>query len=220
MRSRPPSSPICWRSAGAPGAQQAVAAAPVVIALVSLWSLNLYNFMDGSDGLAALMGAFGFAAYAAVAQCAGANAALLWALAAGILPLLWANRPPARLFLGDVGAVPLGFLAAALGFGGMVGSLWPAWFPPLVFLPFIADATMTLARRVLRARADLGGASRPLLPAAASTGRGTPRYACGIRRVDGRDGVDRGCLRLPAAALGAGCARRLVHCVCAVVRDD
>ncbi len=136
---------------GGDGTRDGFVAAPVVIALVVLWSLNLYNFMDGSDGLAALMGVVGFAAYAVAAQCAGANAVLFWALAAGLLPLLWVNRPPARLFLGDIGAVPLGFLAAAFGVGGFFGNLWPAWFAPLVFLPFITDATITLIQRFVRA---------------------------------------------------------------------
>lgn len=120
------------------------------IALVAAWSLNLYNFMDGSDGLATTMAIVGFGAYAAVAGLAGLPPVLPFALAAAALPVLWVNRPPARMFLGDVGAVPLGFLAAALGMGGVVGDVWPAWFPPLVFLPFVADATLTLALRLVR----------------------------------------------------------------------
>jgi UDP-N-acetylmuramyl pentapeptide phosphotransferase/UDP-N-acetylglucosamine-1-phosphate transferase len=120
------------------------------IALVCAWSLNLYNFMDGSDGLAATMAIVGFGAYAAVAWLAGLPVALLVSLVAAALPLLWVNRPPARMFLGDVGAVPLGFLAAAIGFGGIVGDVWPAWFPALVFLPFLADATVTLGLRLVR----------------------------------------------------------------------
>ena len=54
------------------------------------------------------------------------------------------------MFMGDVGAVPLGFLAAALGVAGVVQNTWPAWFPVLVFLPFLADATVTLAARAFR----------------------------------------------------------------------
>jgi hypothetical protein len=54
------------------------------------------------------------------------------------------------MVLGAVGAEPLGFLAAAMGFGGIVDGLWPAWFPPLVVLPFVADATVTLALRLVR----------------------------------------------------------------------
>jgi UDP-N-acetylmuramyl pentapeptide phosphotransferase/UDP-N-acetylglucosamine-1-phosphate transferase len=116
------------------------------------WASNLYNFMDGSDGLAASMGAIGFAAYGAAALAHGhALAAIpLFALAAALVPFLVVNRPPARMFLGDVGAVPLGFLASAFGIAGIVQGLWPAWFPLLVFLPFVADASVTLARRMLR----------------------------------------------------------------------
>ena len=99
----------------------------VLVALACAWSLNLYNFMDGSDGLAAAMAIVGFAAYARGARAAiGAPLALPLALAAATVPVLAVNRPPARMFLGDVGAVPLGFLAAALGIGGIAGGAWPA----------------------------------------------------------------------------------------------
>src|SRR5690349_13689381 len=129
--------------------------AAAFVALVIAWSSNLYNFMDGTDGLAATMGAVGFAAYGAAALAAsddgGARAApAFFALACAILPFLAVNRPRATMFLGDVGAVPLGYLAAAFGVAGIVQHLWPAWFPLLVFLPFIADATLTLARRIAR----------------------------------------------------------------------
>jgi UDP-GlcNAc:undecaprenyl-phosphate GlcNAc-1-phosphate transferase len=123
--------------------------AAALVALACAWSLNLYNFMDGSDGLAASMSIVGFAAYAAVLAWNGVSGALPLALAAATAPVLVVNRPPARMFLGDVGAVPLGFLAAALGIAGVVDGAWAAWFPLLVFLPFVADATATLARRVV-----------------------------------------------------------------------
>ena len=121
-----------------------------VATLVIGWSANLYNFMDGSDGLAATMAVVGFAALGAGALVAGATPAAAFALAAAVLPLLVANLPPARLFMGDVGAVPLGFLAALLGIAGWGDGRWPPWFPLLVFLPFVADASVTLGARVLR----------------------------------------------------------------------
>lgn len=118
-----------------------------VFALV--WMANLYNFMDGSDGLAAAMTVVGFGAYAIVAVRAGAVDALVsMAIFAATLPFLVCNWPPARVFLGDVGAVPLGFMAALLGIAGTQAGYWPAWFPVLVFLPFIGDATVTLLRRL------------------------------------------------------------------------
>ena len=133
-----------WLWLEAPGVS-----APVAI-LAILWMANLYNFMDGSDGLAGSMTLAGFGAYAAVAGWVGdPDAGLFLALVAATLPFLLRNLPPARVFLGDVGSVPLGFLAAAFGIAGWSSGTWPAWFPPLVFLPFVADASVTLARRLL-----------------------------------------------------------------------
>jgi UDP-N-acetylmuramyl pentapeptide phosphotransferase/UDP-N-acetylglucosamine-1-phosphate transferase len=124
--------------------------AGIVVAGAVGWALNLYNFMDGSDGLAALMAVMGFTAYGLAAQHTGSPSLAFYALAAATLPVLVVNWPPARIFIGDVGAVPLGFLAAAFGIAGVAGGSWSWWFPPLVFLPFIADATLTLLRRAVR----------------------------------------------------------------------
>jgi UDP-N-acetylmuramyl pentapeptide phosphotransferase/UDP-N-acetylglucosamine-1-phosphate transferase len=124
----------------------------VVLAIAVAWITNLYNFMDGSDGLAGGMAVIGFGTYAAAAQLASdaSLAALSVAIAAASLAFLLHNFHPARIFMGDVGSIPLGFLAAALGIVGWRGDLWPLWFPVLVFGPFIGDATVTLLRRLLR----------------------------------------------------------------------
>lgn len=120
-----------------------------------VWMANLYNFMDGADGLAGGMAAIGFAfvgigGFAAGAPHVGIVAALLAASAAGFLI---ENFPPARVFLGDAGSVPFGFLAAAvsvqLAHDGRVPPLQPA----LAFAPFLIDATFTLLRRVLAGKA-------------------------------------------------------------------
>jgi UDP-N-acetylmuramyl pentapeptide phosphotransferase/UDP-N-acetylglucosamine-1-phosphate transferase len=132
----------------APGSGYLVAV--TVAALVIAWSSNLYNFMDGSDGLAGGMTLVGFAALAIAADEDPSLRIAAGALAAASVPFLAVNRPPARLFLGDVGAVPAGYLAATFGIAGIARGLWPAWFPLLVFLPFAADATATLVRRLLR----------------------------------------------------------------------
>jgi UDP-GlcNAc:undecaprenyl-phosphate/decaprenyl-phosphate GlcNAc-1-phosphate transferase len=131
-------------------------AGPLAIAALALaiaWGANLYNFMDGSDGLAASMAITGFGAYAAGAWHADAGFVAFAALALATVPFWIVNRPPASMFMGDVGAVPLGFLAAACGAAGTAQGWWPAWFPLLVFLPFWGDATVTLARRALRGEA-------------------------------------------------------------------
>ncbi len=130
------------------GAAEWLVAGVVTLGLV--WSANLFNFMDGSDGLAATAALVGFAVYAAAGALAGDASPLCLALVAAILPFLAVNLPPARMFMGDVGSVPLGFLAGTFGIAGVWRGTWPAWFPMLVFLPLIADASVTLARRFFR----------------------------------------------------------------------
>jgi UDP-GlcNAc:undecaprenyl-phosphate GlcNAc-1-phosphate transferase len=115
-----------------------------------MWMANLFNFMDGSDGVAASAAIAGFAAYAAAAHVAGAAGAPYACIALACAPFLAMNWPPARMFIGDVGAVTLGFGAATLGIAGVVAGVWPLWLPLLAFVTLIFDATLTLARRALR----------------------------------------------------------------------
>ena len=126
----------------------AVAAAALAIA----WMANLYNFMDGSDGLAGGMAAIGFSFYGVTAWSAGSTefALVNFSIAAAAAAFLIFNFYPARVFMGDVGSVPLGFLAAALGLIGWLQRDWTWWFPALVFSPFIVDASVTLARRLVQ----------------------------------------------------------------------
>ena len=124
-------------------------ATAAVLALV--WLINLYNFMDGSNGLAGGMTVFGFATYAIAAIAVQPQLSIAAVAIAGAgLGFLALNFNPPRIFLGDVGSIPLGFLAGALGFWGWRHGTWPIWFPALAFAPFIADATVTLLRRLAR----------------------------------------------------------------------
>ncbi|MDP6951158.1 MAG: glycosyltransferase family 4 protein, partial [Alphaproteobacteria bacterium] len=120
-------------------------------ALAWLWFVNLFNFMDGIDAIAgveAIAIAAGIGAIAAGLGLVDGTpwlAAVVAGAALGFLP--W-NRPPARIFLGDVGSVPLGFL---LGWLLLSLAAHGAWAAALI-LPayFLADATLTLLRRALR----------------------------------------------------------------------
>jgi UDP-N-acetylmuramyl pentapeptide phosphotransferase/UDP-N-acetylglucosamine-1-phosphate transferase len=125
-------------------------AAGIVLTLV--WMTNLYNFMDGADGLAGGMTLVGFTAYGAAAASAPLSILVLlcFATAATAAGFLVFNFHPARVFMGDAGSIPLGFLAGALGVLGWSQGNWPLWFPFLVFSPFIIDATLTLLRRAWR----------------------------------------------------------------------
>ena len=128
---------------------------PVELALLIVavaWITNLYNFMDGSDGLAGGMAFIGFGAYALAAALAGdvPLALLCTVISMAAAAFVAHNFHPARIFLGDVGSIPLGFLAGGLGLVGWRDDVWPLWFPLLVFAPFIADATVTLLKRLAR----------------------------------------------------------------------
>jgi UDP-N-acetylmuramyl pentapeptide phosphotransferase/UDP-N-acetylglucosamine-1-phosphate transferase len=98
------------------------------------------------------MAVIGFCAYAAAAGLAGDALIAMMSLcvAAAAAAFLMFNFPPARIFMGDSGSIPMGFLAAALGLLGWRDGSWPLWFPLIVFAPFVVDASVTLARRALR----------------------------------------------------------------------
>ncbi|BAN36673.1 glycosyl transferase family protein [Sulfuricella denitrificans skB26] len=123
----------------------------IMAVLAIVWMTNLYNFMDGSDGLAGGMALFGFGFYGLAAWLQGdvAFAGQCWSVAVASLAFLFFNFHPARIFMGDAGSIPLGFLAAAFGLMGWRAGSWPVWFPVLVFSPFILDASVTLAKRLL-----------------------------------------------------------------------
>jgi len=117
-----------------------------------IWWVNLFNFMDGIDGLAgsetAAIGG-GLLLFAAVGSGVDPATALLAAaiLGAALGFLVW-NWSPARIFLGDVGSAPLGYLTGFLLIDRAVRGYWMvALILPLYFL---ADATITLLRRLLR----------------------------------------------------------------------
>lgn len=120
---------------------------PALVAVLAVgWMTNLFNFMDGANGLAGGMAAIGFAVFG----LAQGSPVLAFALVGAALGFLAFNFDPARVFLGDAGSIPLGFLAGGLGLSGVVAGDWPWWFPLLAFSPFIVDASVTLMRRAAR----------------------------------------------------------------------
>ena len=118
-----------------------------------LWLLNLTNFMDGIDGLAgveAITVGLGYVLVSALAGSSGAPhlidlALLLAAAASGYLVWNWA---PARIFMGDVGSIPLGFLFGVLMLDLAQRGFWAAAL--ILPLYFLADATLTLLDRLRR----------------------------------------------------------------------
>ena len=126
--------------------------AVVLFAGILVWGANLLNFMDGSDGLAGGMATVGFLTLAIASALGGDRSFALPLVVFGgaSAGFLWFNFHPARIFLGDAGSIPLGFLAAAWGIEGARRGLWSPLFPVVVFSPFVFDATVTLLRRLWR----------------------------------------------------------------------
>lgn len=119
--------------------------------LAWLWFINLFNFMDGIDGLAGsetVVIGVGLTGLGLVIGLGDGVAPLAAATAGAAAGFLLHNRPPARIFMGDVGSVPLGFV---LGWLLLVAAAQGQWAAALI-LPgyFLADATITLLRRALR----------------------------------------------------------------------
>jgi UDP-N-acetylmuramyl pentapeptide phosphotransferase/UDP-N-acetylglucosamine-1-phosphate transferase len=120
----------------------------LIVAL--LWFINLVNFMDGLDWMTV---AEMFPMTVALAALAFAGAApsgvlpIALALAGALLGFAPFNRPVARLFLGDVGSLPIGLLTGwcllelAARQHIAAASLLPLYY--------LADATVTLFRRIV-----------------------------------------------------------------------
>ncbi len=122
------------------------------LALGWIWFLNLYNFMDGIDGITGVETAaigVGLVALAVVILGAvdGQGLAGLVLVGCALGFLIW-NWQPAKIFMGVVGSVPLGFLVGASLLALANAGHWvPALILPLYYL---ADATITLLRRAAR----------------------------------------------------------------------
>lgn len=115
---------------------------------------NAFNFMDGLDGLAASTATIAAVFLAIVAHLleAGPIAALAWSLAAGSVGFLLLNRPPARIFMGDVGSQFLGFAFAGIGvlLARRTGDGSGALLVPLLLFHFLFDTVLTAALRARR----------------------------------------------------------------------
>jgi UDP-N-acetylmuramyl pentapeptide phosphotransferase/UDP-N-acetylglucosamine-1-phosphate transferase len=120
----------------------------ILLFLAMLWFVNLVNFMDGIDwmtvaevvpitGALAVFGYVGALPHDAMLVSLALCGAMI-----GFAPF---NRPVARLFLGDVGSLPIGLLVAWLLVILAEKHLAAALLLPLYYL---ADATITLVRRL------------------------------------------------------------------------
>jgi UDP-N-acetylmuramyl pentapeptide phosphotransferase/UDP-N-acetylglucosamine-1-phosphate transferase len=122
-----------------------------LLLLAGLWCVNLVNFMDGLDwmtvaevvpitGAMVVLSSFGEfpipASFVAAALCGAMIGFALF------------NRPVAKIFLGDVGSLPIGLL---LGWC-LLQLAWHQQVAAALLLPlyYLSDATVTLLRRLAR----------------------------------------------------------------------
>ena len=123
----------------------------LLLLIGGLWFVNLVNFMDGIDWMTAAE-VIPITATLTVLAIAGAlpsyGTVLALALGGAMIGFAYFNRPTAKVFLGDVGSLPIGLILGWLLLqvaGG--GHLVAAVIMPLYYL---ADATITLCRRLIR----------------------------------------------------------------------
>jgi len=121
----------------------------VLLLLACLWFVNLTNFMDGIDWMTVaefvpITVGLTFIGYLGALPAHGIVVAL--ALCGGLIGFAPFNKPVARIFLGDVGSLPIGLLLSwLLILVAGRGHLTAALVLPLYYL---ADATLTLLRRM------------------------------------------------------------------------
>jgi UDP-N-acetylmuramyl pentapeptide phosphotransferase/UDP-N-acetylglucosamine-1-phosphate transferase len=124
----------------------------VAAALLWVWFVNLFNFMDGIDGIdgsEAVAIGLGLVLIAGLGIGRDPGIAALGAvIAAAALGFLVWNWAPAKIFLGDVGSIPLGYVLGFL----LLELARRGWWKAALILPlyFLADASLTLLRRLLR----------------------------------------------------------------------
>jgi UDP-N-acetylmuramyl pentapeptide phosphotransferase/UDP-N-acetylglucosamine-1-phosphate transferase len=127
-----------------------IAAERAAEVVAGLWFVNLVNFMDGIDWMTVAetvpttASIFIFSLFGAAPESTGLVALTLCGAMLGFAPF---NRPVAKLFLGDVGSLPIGLLLFWLllqlaGSGHLAAAL-------LLPLYYVADATITLFRRLV-----------------------------------------------------------------------
>jgi UDP-N-acetylmuramyl pentapeptide phosphotransferase/UDP-N-acetylglucosamine-1-phosphate transferase len=126
----------------------------ILMVLSGVWFVNLVNFMDGLDWITAAEVIPITTALAVVGLCGMLPPSAIFislALCGAMIGFAYFNRPVAKLFLGDVGSLPIGLLLGWLlvllaGNGGRAAAL-------LLPLYYLADSTLTLMRRLMKGEA-------------------------------------------------------------------
>jgi UDP-GlcNAc:undecaprenyl-phosphate GlcNAc-1-phosphate transferase len=135
---------------GVHGLPEAVGIPVTIVWIVAI--MNMVNFLDGLDGLAAGVAAIAGLTFSVIALSLGkVDAAVLSAIVFGAcVGFLRHNFYPARIFMGDSGALLLGYVLAAVSVQGLLktAATVALFFPLLVLAVPIVDTTFVVVRRL------------------------------------------------------------------------
>jgi UDP-N-acetylmuramyl pentapeptide phosphotransferase/UDP-N-acetylglucosamine-1-phosphate transferase len=147
-----------------------------------IWFINLTNFMDGIDGITSIetiLVSVGICLVCKMTPHAPpllAQQALIVAVAA--LGFYWFNGWPAKVFMGDVGSITLGFL---MGFMLLRLAMAGEWISALILPAYhLSDATTTLVKRLLKGQKIWQAHSLHAYQQAARAGRSHREVVCRI----------------------------------------
>jgi UDP-GlcNAc:undecaprenyl-phosphate/decaprenyl-phosphate GlcNAc-1-phosphate transferase len=135
---------------GIHGLPEAVGVPLTIIWIVAI--MNMVNFLDGLDGLAAGVAAIAGLTFSVIALSLGkVDAAILSAIVFGAcVGFLRHNFYPARIIMGDSGALLLGYMLATISVQGLLktAATVALFFPLLVLAIPIVDTTFVVVRRL------------------------------------------------------------------------
>lgn len=127
---------------------------------------NAINLIDGLDGLAAGVSLIGAAAMAGIGQlfAVGASLIFLCSLIGFLIPFLYYNRYPARIFLGDSGSLQIGFYFAVVSLiFPMKSFTFTALYVPLLALGVpVLETISSVLRRLISGKSVMKADRRHL----------------------------------------------------------
>jgi len=122
----------------------------IMVGICWIWCINLFNFMDGIDEISAVeMISVGLSVallliFADMFDNRLSHYGMI--MAAAGLGFWWWNRSPAKIFMGDVGSIPIGFLMGYL----LLLSARSGFVAAAFIIPgyYLADSTLTILKRL------------------------------------------------------------------------
>ena len=124
----------------------------VLIFFYWLWLVNLFNFMDGMDGITGFQVctfSMGIIVLSIFGSLPNENSYIGIILFSSFLGFLFWNKPPARIFLGDSGSIPIGFLISSVIILSLIKQ--QNFVPTMILILFhFIDSTLTICLRALK----------------------------------------------------------------------